>query len=125
MEEKGVANIKICQSCALEFHEVGAAIRHAMREYGVNGKIRFSHGYCLRHFEKLMKSYGMPDEDIRASLLRNKDSIVFDLEKHPDVMELYSKGIFTTEQLRNYLLSLKKSNDQITERFKTLAGIDS
>jgi hypothetical protein len=119
--------IPICSLCELEFHEVGAAVRHTMRKYGMNGEISFSHGYCLRHFTKLMQEYGYTHEEIMARVDKAKTDInlVPDLEQRLDLVQWWSMGIFIEEQRQEYLQSIQKTNTFLTERFKTLAGIHS
>jgi hypothetical protein len=127
MEDKKKVLVKICSYCEVEFHEVGAAMRHVMRQHGIEGKVTFSHGFCPRHYIKMMKEYGYNNEEIRIKFNSAKmnNNLAPDLEKHPELVDIYSKGIFTQEQYQQYILSLQQENQQVTERFKTLAGIHS
>ena len=118
--------IPVCVNCEKEFHEAGAGIRHAARKYGLTGgEITFSHGFCLRHYEKVMIDYGYSQEDIKINLMnaRNDANLPPDLEDRPDLVYLWSIGIFTEEQKQEYIKKLTQDNKFLTERFKTLAGI--
>lgn len=121
MPEKHI--IPVCSYCLKDFPAVDTAIKAAMKKYGVNGELVFSHGYCLRHYEEMLKQFGMDDEKIKASLEKAKDNKVPDLKQRPDVVNLWSKSIFTQEQLQSVQQNQQQVNESLISRFRTLAGI--
>lgn len=115
--------ISICSYCQKEFPAVDTAIKTAMKKYGIGGDLTFSHGYCLRHYAEMLKQYGKNDEEIRAALEKVKDNKVPDLKKRPDLVNLWSKSIFTQEQLQSVQQNQQQVNESLIARFRTLAGI--
>ena len=89
----------------------------------MNGELVFSHGYCLRHYEDMLKQYGMDDEQMKTALDKVKDNQVPDLKQRPDLVNLWSKGIFTQEQLQSVQQHQQQVNESLIARFRTLAGI--
>jgi len=115
--------IPVCSYCEKEFPAVETSIRAAMKKYGMNGELVFSHGYCLRHYEDMLKQYGMDDEQMKTALDKVKDNQVPDLKQRPDLVNLWSKGIFTQEQLQSVQQHQQQVNESLIARFRTLAGI--
>jgi hypothetical protein len=114
--------IPVCSYCEEEFPAVKEAIRATMKKYGMGGEISFSHGYCVRHYIDVMKQYGSSEEQIKTSLAKVKNQCP-DLKQRPDLVNLWSKGIFTQEQLQNVQQGEQKVNEEFIGRLRTLAGI--
>lgn len=127
MKTKLQIKISICGLCQLEYPKVDAQVKESEEQYSDYGEIIFSHGYCLRHYEEILKKSGQSDEQIKIAIqnAKNKGYGLPDLKERPDLVNLYSKGIFTQEQLHQVQQSQQQDNQKITERFKTLAGIRS
>ena len=114
--------IPVCSYCQKEYPTVDTAIRAAMKQHGINGDLTFSHGYCVRHYTELMKQYGKNDDEIKASMAKIKDQVP-DLKERPDLVNLWSKGIFTQEQLQAVQHNQQQVNESLINRLRTLAGI--
>ena len=114
--------IPICSYCEKEFPTVETTVRATMKKYGPGGEISFNHGYCLRHYENVMKDAGYSDEMIKTNLANTKIKIP-DLKQRPDLVNLWSKGIFTQEQLQSVQQNQQQVNESLITRFRTLAGI--
>ena len=83
--------VSICAFCQKEYPEVDVQVNKADREK----KINFSHGYCSRHFYGELKKAKIPDEAAAESVNRRKGQLAPDLAQHPELVKLYSQGIFT------------------------------
>ena len=117
--------VRMCGYCEKEFPEVHAAHVKLSQDMDKAGKAVeyrkiFTHGICLRHYGEMLKSMGYDDEKIKQTLSGKKpEDASPDLKQNPDLLQLYSKGIFTKDQYDD----LKKANGQLTERMQVLAGI--
>jgi len=88
----------------------------------------FSHGLCGPH---LLQSYseisGITPErmaSIKTKIENNPDTIPC-LITNKELRHGYMKGLFTPEMIKQAAHSTQQSNQQLTERFKKLAGIKS
>ena len=113
--------IPVCSYCQKEYPTVDAAIKASMKQHGMNGQLKFSHGYCTRHYVEMMKQY-KSDEEIKASLANIKNQVP-DLAERSDLVNLWSKGIFTPEQLQAVQQNQQQVNEGLINRLRTLAGI--
>jgi len=113
--------ISVCSYCQKEYPEVDAAIKAAQVKYGRNGDFSFSHGVCPRHFVDMLKQMGLSDEEIQSK--SSKENKCPDLKEHPDLVQYWSKGIFTKDQLQESKQKQKSEDDAFIARFKKLAGI--
>jgi len=117
--------VRMCGYCEKEFPEVHAAHVKLADEMVKAGKKAeyakiFTHGICLRHFAEMMRDMGYDDQKIQQKLVGKKpEDASPDLKQNPELIQLYSKGIFTKEQYD----SVKKASGEITERLQVLAGI--
>src|SRR6185369_1324210 len=98
--------VKVCALCQKEFPEINNAIVKAEKEKVIN----FSHGYCRRHFEFMLSQIlNMHDEKKKASMAKlSKSDPPPDLKEHPNIVSMYSKGIFTPEQYELSQFNLKE-----------------
>ena len=127
--QKSRTRVVVCMYCQKEFPAVDAAIQNTIQKYHKEfgrdgGPMYFSHGYCIRHNIAVGKDAGMSDEEIKSSMSRAKTSAP-DLQEHPELVKLWSAGIFTKEQQQSQQTQQAAENSVITERFKKLAGIRS
>lgn len=114
--------ISMCRYCQNEYQTVDAAVKNAEVKYGKNGPFVFSHGICPRHYAGMLKQMGMGDEEIQTRLT-SKENKCPDLKARPDLVQYWSKGIFTKDQLQQAQQAQQTENNVMTERFKKLAGI--
>lgn len=123
--------VTICAFCQKDYAAVNEQVIKADREK----KINFSHGYCARHFYEELKKAKIPDEAAAESVSRRKGQLAPDLAQHPELVKLYSQGIFTkveaqkSQQQPPQAPAEQPDNQpplQLTplkERFQKLAGI--
>lgn len=97
--------IKICGYCQKEFPEVDRQVKSHTHD------IDFSHGICQRHSIEFLKAANYSNDQIKDIISKKRESITYDLEKHPELVDLYSNGIFD------------KNPNAINERLKKLANI--
>lgn len=123
MSEKSF--VSICSICQKEHPAVDVAVRNTMRKLGIDNKeLSFSHGYCLRHFVEVMRENGFADEDIQSRLKGLKGACP-DLKEHPELVKLWSAGLFTKAQQAQAQQTQQAAEGALTERLKKLAGIRS
>jgi hypothetical protein len=115
--------VRLCSYCQKEF-----GLEASMTTSAKAG-VRFTHGFCLRHFEGQLKNAGTPEEEIKVMMDKFKNQAPPDLAEHPDLVEMYKKGIWLPQQLQQSKLqqaaeSINESID-LKARWKKLAGIKS
>ncbi len=103
--------VKICAYCQKEFPEVDKAVKDN------RNKITFSHGICQRHAAEVYKQMGMNDDWIKKKLSQNPNPVP-DLKAHPELVKLYSQGIFTPEEFKH-----SQTEPTLKEIFQKRAGI--
>ena len=116
--------ISVCGFCQKEFPKASAKIKETSKRYGINGEIVFSHGYCYRHYVVMMKGAGFNDEYIKQSLAGVNVEEVPDLKKHPELVKLWEKGLFTKEQIAQAQSQQSAINENFKSRLQMLAGIN-
>ena len=91
-------------------------------------KHSFSHGTCQDHAIQNMKTIpGMTPERLDSFIQKMKQSPNQTpcLLKDEALRHAFMKGLFTKEEIQQAHQSTQQSNQQLTERFKKLAGIKS
>jgi len=117
--------VRICGYCQKEFPQVDDARNKLAKDLTSTGKRAeyekiFTDGICLRHYAEMLKGMGYDDQKIKQSMVGKKpEDASPDLKQNPELLQLYSKGIFTKDQYD----SIKKASGEITERLQVLAGI--
>jgi len=129
-DSEGKPIVKICSLCQNIFnsdYNVDQKIKNELKIVDQkvkenSQKINFTHGLCNPH---LLQSYyqipGITPErlnSVKEKLKRNNNPIPC-LLTDDNLRRNYMNGIFTTEQLQ----TTNQSNEQLTIRFKKLAGI--
>ena len=104
--------IRICAQCQKDFPDVNKAVGDAERR-----GVKFTHGLCAGHFIKQMREMGVDDAVIKNMLESSKQPPPLTLEKHPELVQKYSQGIFGDEQ--------SKEASALVERFRKIANIKS
>lgn len=123
--------VKICGYCQKE-QNLDAAMRDATQK-----GIRFTHGYCKRHYEdhitKSFRDLGFSDEQIKAVIDKQKDAYP-DLKEKDDLLKMYKQGIWTPQQLHQVQQSQQPTQPEtkpltesisFKERLQILSGIRS
>jgi len=88
----------------------------------------FSHGTCLDHAIQNFKTIpGITPERLNAFIekLKQSSNPTPCLLKDDALRHAFMKGLFTKEEIQKAQQSTQQSNQQLTERFKKLAGIQS
>lgn len=114
--------VALCSYCQKEHPEVGKQVQAQSKE------VNFSHGICKRHSVEMMKQMGLPPDKIQAklqSMYSGDKPGLPDLSQRPDLVKLYSMGIFTKEQLEKARQESQQKKAELTERLQKLAGIRS
>lgn len=106
--------VSLCANCQSEFPDVMKAVQSNHK------RINFSHGICKRHAAGMLKSMGKTPQEIEAYVSK-MDGKIPDLKERPDLVKLYSQGIFTKEDLAQ----AQQTQQQLQERWKKLANIRS
>lgn len=100
--------VNICTLCEKEFeNQIGQQLKTAYKT--LKGKIDFSHGFCPRHayenytkiqdFGNGVKAPLMSPEKAKEVIQKYIKTAPPDLKEHPELVKLYSKGIFTPDDL--------------------------
>jgi len=112
----------IPQSVKDELHQVNQQVKEHSKDF------EFSHGSCNLHsIQSYSQITGMTPErlaSIREKLANNPDAIKC-LLTDENLRHGYMRGLFTPELIKQAADSTQQSNQQLTERFKKLAGIKS
>lgn len=119
--------VTLCMYCEQEFPKVREMVRAAMAQHGgIEGKINYSHGYCLRHYMDVLNKYGTGTPEQKAAKVKEMQTDhrdAPDLRQHPELVAWYSRGIFTPEQMQAAQQQQQQSNQDLKERFQKLAGL--
>lgn len=126
-----VPQVSICAFCQQEYPDVNQQVKKADLEKNIN----FSHGYCARHFYIELKKAQIPDKAAAESVTRRKGQLAPDLSQNPELVKLYSQGIFTKSEVQKMQQPPQQSSDQqpvaqsplklipLKERLQKLANI--
>jgi len=84
--------------------------------------VLFNDSYCFPHAIAMYNSNGMD-----TSTLRKNDipCLIQDTPEAENLRQNYMRGIFTQDMATQANQTTQQSNNQLTERFKKLAGIKS
>ena len=107
-----------------EMKEVNAQIQKPENKE----KHSFSHGTCRDHAIQNIKTIpGMTPERIHSFIekMNQSPNQTPCLLKDEALRHAYMRGLFTKEEIQQAQQSTQQSNQQLTERFKKLAGIKS
>lgn len=123
--------VKVCAWCLKEprFVKVEEKIKELGRRMHAEGRIKefaeiFTHGVCARHTEQTMREDGSFNEDIiRRMVEKAKIDGSYDLAEHPELVNLYSQGIFTPEQIQAHQQQSQTELNELKARLRKLAGI--
>jgi len=91
-------------------------------------KHSFTHGTCREHSIQNIKTMpGMTPERLQSfiSKLDASSNKTPCLLKNEPLRHAFMRGLFTPEEIQQAQQSTQQSNQQLTERFKKLAGIKS
>jgi hypothetical protein len=137
---KGNPVVRICATCqkinvpGMEHASLGIDQKIKDEMDVVNKKIIekskefcFSHGACNPHLYLMYQSIpGMTPERLESvkEKLKHNTPIPCLLQNEP-LRHAFMKGLFTKEEIQKAQQSTQQSNQQLTERFKKLAGIKS
>lgn len=90
-------------------------------------KFTFTHTVCVPHLtQNLERIPGMTKERIRSMVEKSEQgNPVPCLLVNEPLRHAYMRGLFTQEQIQQAVQSQKQDNQNLTERFKILAGIKS
>ncbi len=110
----------IDQSVKDELQQVNKQIKAHSNQF------EFSHGSCEIHtLQSYSKIEGMTPErmaSVKEKLSKNPDKIQC-LLTDKALRHGYMRGLFTPEQIKQAAHATQQSNEQLTERFRKLAGI--
>jgi hypothetical protein len=93
--------VMICANCQKHFPEVDAQVK----KHEEIDDVAFSHAVCRNHMMELLKGHGIPQDKIDKSIAKlnaGGGKSAPDLREHPDLVKMYSQGIFTPEDLENH-----------------------
>ena len=82
--------------------------------------VAFGDGYCNYHSVAMYKSYGMDTANLPKSDI---PCLVENTTEAENLRKNYMNGIFTEDMAKQASQQVQQSNQQLTERFKKLAGI--
>jgi len=103
-----------------EMKVVDEQIKKHMKDYG------FTHGNCKEHYMQIaMQIPGMTPERLALtqSKVKNANSMPACLLKDDALRHAFMRGLFTKDEIDKAAQQVQQSNQNLTERFKTLAGI--